>query len=515
MKNLKESYEALKHWREPYLTRARKAAELTMPFLVPEEGFNSSQSTKTPEQGFGAHAVRTLTSKILMALLPPSTPFFKFVVNKYRLRKEGLNPEEINSDLEKVLSEIERTIIQEIELSKARLALEGALQHLIVAGNSLLFVPEQGPLKWYKLTNYVLERDAGGNVERIITLDVIDKLLLPEHIQSLISEVEDYDNESDDDVELYTCIQRVSGDTFKIWQEVNEIIVDESIQEVTEDKLPYIPLRFSSLSGEDYGRGLVEEYYGTFNLIENLSRLLNEGAIALGKALIVVDKGSGIRPDQLAKKPNMAIIAGKVQAGVAQDVGVVSLEKRQDYAFVLQFLNELKREIGEAFLLHQVRDAERVTAQEIQMLNRELETVLGGVYSILAHEFQLPLLRALMQRMDQAGSLPTEVKKLPKAIISPMIITGLEALGRNSDLEKLLQLQQVLTPQELQFINSEELLRRKITYAGIPTEGLIKETEQVQAEQQAAIQQQQLQSVVEKAAGPVAKGIMDQQQPVE
>jgi hypothetical protein len=207
----------------------------------------------------------------------------------------------------------------------------------------------------------------------------------------------------------------------------------------------------------------------------------------------------------------MAIIAGKVQAGVAQDVGVVSLEKRQDYAFVLQFLNELKREIGEAFLLHQVRDAERVTAQEIQMLNRELETVLGGVYSILAHEFQLPLLRALMQRMDQAGSLPTEVKKLPKAIISPMIITGLEALGRNSDLEKLLQLQQVLTPQELQFINSEELLRRKITYAGIPTEGLIKETEQVQAEQQ----QQQLQSVVEKAAGPVAKGIMDQQQPVE
>ena len=202
-----------------------------------------------------------------MALLPPSTPFFKFVVNKYRLRKEGLNPDEINSDLEKVLSEIERTIIQEIELSKARLALEGALQHLIVAGNSLLFVPEQGPLKWYKLTNYVLERDAGGNVERIITLDVIDKLLLPEHIQSLISESEDYENESDDDVELYTCIKRVSEDTFKIWQEVNEIVVNESIQEVTEDKLPYIPLRFSSLSGEDYGRGLVEEYYGTFNLI--------------------------------------------------------------------------------------------------------------------------------------------------------------------------------------------------------------------------------------------------------
>ena len=510
-KTLKENYEELKHWRQPYLDRGRRAAELTMPFVLPEEGFNASLVTKTPNAGFGAHAVRTLTAKLLMALLPPSTPFFKFSINKYRLRKAGLEPEEVIGDLEKVLIDIERTIIGEIELSKARLALEGVLQSLVITGNGLLFVPDKGAIKWYKLSNYVIERDVGGSIENIITLDIVDRLMLPEDVQARLAVV-DEEGCNDDDVEVYTCAERLSETKFRIYQEVEGIVVPDSEKIVTEDKLPFIPLRFSSLSGEDYGRGLVEEYYGSFKLIENLSLLLNEGAIALGKSLIVLDKGSGLKPDQLANKPNMSIIAGRVQGGIAQDVGIVSLEKKQDYAFVLQFLQELKREIGEAFLLHQVRDAERVTAQEIQMLNRELETVLGGVYSILAHEFQLPLLRSLMARMERSGSLPEEVKKFPKDIINPIIVTGLEALGRSSDLEKLLQLQALLTPQEQQFVNPEELLRRKIAYAGIPDDGLIKSAETVQQENAAAQQAAQQQAMIEKATPAIAKGAVEQQQ---
>ena len=512
MKCLKEVYDRLKQYREPYLIRARKAAALTMPFLLPAEGFSPSMSTRTPDQGFGAHAVRTLTSKILLALLPPSTPFFKFVVNKYKLMKEGMDYAEVGTQLEKVLAEIERTIIQEIEKSKARLALEGALQSLVVTGNSLLYVPEEGSLKWYKLTNFVIERDATGNVERIITHDQVDRTLLSDEIQAMLPEQEqEQDNDSsDNDVDIYSCCLRISNKKFRIWQEVCGTIIDSTVQEVSTNKLPYIPLRFSSISDEDYGRGLVEEYYGTFNLIENLSKQLNEGAMALSKALIVVDKGSGIRPDHLARKPNLAIIAGKVQGGVAQDVGVVSIEKRQDYAFVLQFLNELKREIGEAFLLHQVRDAERVTAQEIQMLNRELETVLGGVYSILAHEFQLPLLRSLMARMEEQGLLPDEIKRLPESIISPMIVTGLEALGRNSDFEKLVQFQMALSPQEQAELNPAETVRRKAVAAGIMLDGLIKSDEQKQMEQQQAQEAQMRQTMLDKGTAPLINGAMQQ-----
>ena len=56
-----------------------------------------------------------------------------------------------------------------------------------------------------------------------------------------------------------------------------------------------------------------------------------------------------------------------------------------------------------AFLLHTAiqRDAERVTAQEIRYMAEQLETAMGGVYSLLSQEFQLPLVKILMKRMQE------------------------------------------------------------------------------------------------------------------
>ena len=511
---LKDKYENMIQDRDPFLDRAQTASALTIPFLVPEDGFNSATSSRTPNQGFGAHAVRTLASKILMTLLPPNTPFFKFAVNRYKLQKEGLPLEMVGPQLDEVLSNIEGEIMKEVELSKARLALEGALQHLIVAGNSLLFVPDNGAIKWYKLENFVISRDAGGSIQQIITHDKVDIDTLDEDVKQLVLKGADLSEKDDDeDLDVFTSAKRINKNTFKFWQEIENVVIPGTVREIKEKYLPFIPLRFSAISNEDYGRGLVEEYFGNFNLIESLSGLLNEGAIAMSKSLIVVDKASGMRPGVLANKDNLSIISGRVRNGVAADVGVVSIDKRQDYAFVLQYLNELKREISEAFLLHQTRDAERVTAEEIRMMANELESVLGGVYSILAHEFQLPLLRALMKKMEKQGALPDEVKQLPEEVISPMIVAGLDALGRNSDFTKLLQLQQVLTPQEMQFINHGELLRRKLSYAGVPDEGLVKSQQELQQEaqqQQQMLQQQQMQQLAEKAAPAVVKGVTDQ-----
>ena len=61
------------------------------------------------------------------------------------------------------------------------------------------------------------------------------------------------------------------------------------------------------------------------------------------------------------------------------------------------------RRLGAAFLLNTAvtRDAERVTAQEIRMQAQELESSLGGVYSRLANELQLPLAKRLLQEIDE------------------------------------------------------------------------------------------------------------------
>ena len=138
---------------------------------------------------------------------------------------------------------------------------------------------------------------------------------------------------------------------------------------------------------------------------------------------------------------------------------------------------------------------------------QELEDVLGGVYSILSQEFQMPLVNRLMDRMSKTGRLP----KLPKKIVKTTIVTGLEALGRGHDLNKLDSFiqgaAQLLGEDFSTYVNMSDYLKRRATSLGIDVEGLIKTEEEIQFEQQQAAQQAMAQQVapnVATAAGKMA-----------
>ena len=123
------------------------------------------------------------------------------------------------------------------------------------------------------------------------------------------------------------------------------------------------------------------------------------------------------------------------------------------------------------------------------MLSQELEAALGGLYSLLSQELQLPIVSRLMDRMSKDKRLP----KLPKDIVKPTIVTGVEALGRGNDLQRLdLFLAEpivVVGPQAVnQYLNVSDYFKRRATALGIETEGLIKTEEEIQ---QAMTQQQQ------------------------
>ena len=64
--------------RDAFLTRARAAAELTIPTLMPRDGHTSQTQYDTPFQAVGARGVNNLASKLLMTLLPPNSPFLSF-----------------------------------------------------------------------------------------------------------------------------------------------------------------------------------------------------------------------------------------------------------------------------------------------------------------------------------------------------------------------------------------------------------------------------------------------------
>ena len=197
--------------------------------------------------------------------------------------------------------------------------------------------------------------------------------------------------------------------------------------------------------------------------------------------------------------------------GTREDVTCLQTEKQYDLQIVERSISKLEERLSFAFLLHTAiqREAERVTAQEIRYMAQQLETSMGGVYSLLSQEFQLPLVNVLMKRMQQTKEIPT----LPKGSVEPVIITGIEALGRGNDLQKLrefvMEIMNVaqINPQIAQALNTQDLVTRIATGLGIDVEGLIKTQDQLQAEQEAAMEQQQEAMMTEKTmdvVGPAA-----------
>jgi hypothetical protein len=138
------------------------------------------------------------------------------------------------------------------------------------------------------------------------------------------------------------------------------------------------------------------------------------------------------------------------------------------------------------------------------------------VYSILSQEFQLPLINLLLDTLVKEGKMP----KMPKDSVKPTVVTGIEALGRGQDLNKLATFLQYLQPLGAEVIASEmnlnDYIDRLAASLGIDTSGLIKSAEQKaqeQAMQQQMMQQQQMEQAAmgaaQAAAPQIAKGAME------
>ena len=85
-------YEKLATERETFLNRGRECAKLTIPALHPDAGHSSSSILHTPYQGIGARGVNNLASKLLLSLLPPNTPFFRFVLDDFTAMELAQQP---------------------------------------------------------------------------------------------------------------------------------------------------------------------------------------------------------------------------------------------------------------------------------------------------------------------------------------------------------------------------------------------------------------------------------------
>jgi len=520
----KGRYDFLRSWRDQYLWVGRRAAALTLPWIIKQDDDDEHNHgiMIEPWQSSGAKGVNVLASKLMLALMPVQTSFFKLQLDEMKLNEvEGFN-QQMKSEIDQSFAKVERTINEMIAASDDRVVVHQALKHLVVTGNALVFMGKE-KLKLYPLNRYVCNRDGLGNVIEIITKERLNKDVLEEQLGITLpkevspqktgdtkSEKNKEASNPNDMVELYTHIKR-SGKYFNWHQEVNGKKLPKTEGRAPLETNPWIALRFNTVDGEAYGRGRVEEYIGDLRSLEALTQAIVEGSAAAAKVIFVVSPSSTTKAQTLAAAGNGAIVQGR-----PDDIGVVQVGKGADFATAQDMIQNLEKRISEAFLELNVRQSERTTAEEVRMTQQELEQQLGGLFSLLTVDFLVPYLARKLATLQKSNAIP----KLPKELVRPTIIAGLGSIGRGMDKEALTNymttIAQTMGPESIQtYVKPLEVIKRLAAAEGIDTLNLVKSEQELQGEQQQG-QQNQMDQAVAGQAGQLAKVGADmqaQQQP--
>ena len=135
MYKARERYNKLTSNRTQFLDTAVECSELTLPYLVTQDdNYKGKRTLLQPFQSVGAKAVVTLSAKLMLAMLPPQTAFFKLQVRDDKLGEE-MDPA-MRSELDLSFSKLERIIMDYIAASSDRVVVHQAMKHLIVSGNA-------------------------------------------------------------------------------------------------------------------------------------------------------------------------------------------------------------------------------------------------------------------------------------------------------------------------------------------------------------------------------------------
>jgi len=494
--------------REHFLDRARDCSAVTIPTVVPPEGFVQSSDIHVPFQGLGARGVNNLSSTLLLSILPPSSPFFRLTLTPEARALVGEDHEAL-AEIDTALSLREQAVMREIERQGLRNPLHSALRHLLISGNVVIYHRPEGGFRLFPLDSFVIKRSGRGQIECLITHETVS-------VEDLRQQLEDEEiaaieaspagqgaMKRHSDLDMYCRIERRDGGYVKEL-EVAGVKIDSADHEWGEDEgLPYLAPRMITIDGEAYGRSYVEEYLGELRSLEGLQQAIVSASAAAAKVLFLVDPSGLTRPKDLSDTPNLAVRSGR-----AADVSTLQLQKFADMRVAFESIQNIEQRLSYAFMLVEagIRNAERVTAEEVRRVQQAVERQLGGVYSLISSEIQVPLIELVMEQMQSA--LP----EVPTKYVDKVIITGVEALGRAADSARLDAFiaggLQTFGPQFVEYLNMPEFARRRAASLGIEHKGLVKSEEQLAQERQMAAQAQAAQMANQEAigvAGSVAK----------
>ena len=436
-------YESMKSLFQRYrddtvVMKSEDYAHWTLPQLMIDLQIASGGTTQQVERDFqemGALLVNNLASKLASLLFPSSRPFYKIKLGdrlKQLIKAKGTK----DMDVATGLSKLEMESCQQLFLNASYEQLVMAVKHLIVTGNVLLYRDSKKfTTHAYGLRSFGIRRDGRGNMMDCVLREYtswdslspdIQMVLATKHRSKYTNLQTQYNK-----VELYTRIKRVTAANgnimFEVSQEADDVPVGTS-GTYPEHLCPWQAPTWSLVAGENYGRGLVEDYAGGFAKLSDASHASTLYGIEMSKVVHLVAPGMGANIDALQGAENGEYVQGSKDAVTAYEGGDAGKFQQMEAAIATTF-----GRLARAFMYKaNTRDAERVTAYELKQDALEAENTLGGVYSSLSAAMQIPMAHVLLLEVDP-GSLEGIVTKDLKLDI----IAGIPALGRQADVQNL------------------------------------------------------------------------------
>lgn len=482
----KSRFDEMHNKRSGMIKRCERYAELTIPSACTTDGYSSERDELTPPlSSVGSQAANNLINKMVLAMFAPSRPFMRLSLpaEKEKDMAAGLGIE--IAQLQEELSGIEKEAIKHLDGTGSRPKLYDLFLHLIVTGNCLRLT-EGDNMRVIGIKNFVSRRNIRGEVIEIILREKTVKDELPDEVQPFVK------RDGEQEVGYYRWWKWDSKRELYIetqWVDEVEIQVEHFRGQYKREDMPALHHTWRLPDGNNYGIGHVEDCIGDFEGLDQLTEAEINGALLASEFRWIINPSGMTRPEDFKTSANGAAIPG--------NAGDVELVQATGVAGTVQSIHAIAdvyiRRIGTSFLMANsgIRNAERVTAEEIRVLAQELETGLGGVYSRLAIDLQLPIARWLV------GSVKGGVFK--KTDFEPTIVTGLDALSRNGDLENLqMFLQDVVgiaavPPEVSAFLKLDSIFSALAAGRGLRGRDYVNSQQQVQeAQQQQALAQQQM-----------------------
>lgn len=514
-----EMYSHLAKYRQQVIDKGREMARITVPSVFPPEGYHTGDRIGTNNQSVGALCIGTLASKLMLMAMSPSRPVLKYQVIEHKLQKDIDAQPQLWGMVQEALSKVEIEHRNRLQATQIRSQYVGAIKAMLVCGNICWDHIKINTPRFHLPTSYVVKRNSVGEPLITIVCEDLDYMDLDDDVRDLCDELygddqawstkKDYERQ----VKVYRVCRRVLDDSGKVswdyWEETKGVVIEGTGFTVDDEDSPppLYPAWMIPMPGHNWGRSYCEEYEGDLYRVEKLEESVNDGAAIASLLWLFLAPGARTSMRQLKQAENLALLVGTaqdVQAG--PDLG----NKMRDFDFVNTTVERTVQRLGRAFLLVSSvqRQAERVTAEEWALMAKEIDEAMGGLYSELGQSFQTQVIRRFVAlHNEEDKGLPA----LPTKFFRVAVISAIDVLGREAEGEALVQatgtilgtFKEAAAP----YIDVREYIRRVYTAAAVPQEGLVKDQQTVDGEQQQAMKAVMTQELVKAGAGPAAAAL--------